>query len=67
MGNDDSTSKGRATKALQGRAKAGKICGLAAKGKVKKMAKKAKGAAYLCERCGYVSADQGDLCRPLEL
>ena len=67
MGNDDSTNLERRPKALQGRARAGRICGLAAKGKVKKMAKKAKGAAYLCENCGYVSADAGDLCRPRKL
>jgi hypothetical protein len=67
MGNDDSTNKERGTRVLQGRARDGRICGLAAKGKVKKMAKKAKGAAYLCENCGYVSAEAGDLCRPTKL
>ena len=63
MAKDDSKEK----RGLRGRSRGGKVCGLAAKGKVKKMAKLARGAAFICANCGYVSSDAGDLCRPQKL
>lgn len=62
-----SAKSGCQPKKLSGRAKGGRMCGLADDGKIKKMAKKAKDAQYICGICGYAAAKARDLCKPMEL
>ena len=44
-----------------------KMCKLAEKGNLKKAARLAKGARYICRKCARAAADPDALCKPEKL
>ena len=44
-----------------------KLCKLVDKGKMNKVAKLAKGANYICGKCGRAAADEANLCKPVKI
>ena len=43
------------------------LCSLAEKGEMKAVAQLAKGAKFLCEKCGRAAAKADNLCKPVKL
>ena len=43
------------------------LCKLAKKGRIKKIGELAKGARFVCAKCGRAAARAGNLCKPVEM
>ena len=43
------------------------LCKLFRKRKIKKIAELAKGANYVCRKCGRAAADRDNLCKPRKI
>ena len=44
-----------------------RLCKLASSGKIDKIAKLAKGANYICTKCGRAAAKAENLCKPQKI